>query len=179
LGFLFNFECSTQEWWAAIGGTDGWGKNEKATSTSFTNIAILVSEGKCSLQGNFNSGGTSGEYKATFSSAALPLKDWNAFSSLEFDVYNSLDSNTPVTVTIAVATGADSCWNESYQWTPLSPGMNHLVFPLDTSDYRRCPYWDTGTIKQRDYVRRLHLVFLLNKPIAGAVYIDNVRLSTE
>lgn len=155
---------SEQHWEAAH-----WGPAEKATGIEVTEQGRL----KASFDGTRDP--VQGDYKATFFTGEVPA-NWAGCSSLTFDVDNTLGASPSLEVTIAVATGEGSCWNESTLWTRVEPGQHHLVFPLNTNDYKRCPSFDVGEIKDRSYVRRLHLVFLLKEPAAGTIYIDNVRL---
>jgi hypothetical protein len=93
------------------------------------------------------------------------------------DAKSLVDPSFEVRVTIALATGSESCWHELVDFLPVGQEWGTLTFELDQPRWRACPNYDhLEGLRDKDNVRRLHILVVADggEP-TGAILIDDVR----
>jgi len=106
------------------------------------------------------------------------MRDWTSFGKLAFAAKSLVDPSFEVKVTVALATGDESCWHELVDFLPVGQEWGILTFELDQPRWRACPKYDhLEGLRDKDNVRRLHILVVADggEP-TGSILIDDVRL---
>lgn len=164
---------------------DGWlAANQQFGSREIATRVQLSSDGAASQKAlqcefDFNLLPELENPKATCYLPRLPLEDWTEYDTLRFQAKSLVDPSVTIRVYISLATGAESCWNELAVFHTLSSEYQTFTFYLDDPLYATCEDLEhyNHPLIGKDYVRRLHLIFEVDKRISGAVLIDNIWLA--
>jgi hypothetical protein len=170
---ISDFETGIGGWWFS----EPDGAREVAKGIDLSSDA---SQGCCSLRCEFDFTRPHAEwphasYQVGFDES---VRDWTSFDRLAFDAKSLVDSSFPVSVTIALATGSESCWHELADFLPVGQQWGTLTFELDQPRWKACPSFDRlEELGDKDNVRRLHILVVADggEP-AGSILIDNVKL---
>lgn len=164
--------------WGFLSAEDGC--REVATDIDLSNDA---SQGCCSLRCGFDFARPHCEwphasYQIGFDES---MRDWTSFGKLAFDAKSLVDSSFEVKVTIALATGTESCWHELVDFLPVEQEWGTLAFELDSPRWKACPNYDhTERLRDKNNVRRLHILVVADRgEPTGSILIDDVRLLGE
>jgi len=170
---ISDFETGIGGWWFL----QADGSREVATGIDLSSDA---SQGCCSLRCEFDFTLPHAEWPHASCQVGFDesLRDWTSFDRLAFDAKSLVDSSFPVSVTIALATGSESCWHELSDFLPVGQQWGTLTFELDQPRWKACPSFDRlEELGNKDNVRRLHILVVADggEP-AGSILIDNVKL---
>jgi hypothetical protein len=137
--------------------------------------SAFVSQGTAALRLSYASPGFGKAFYENNGPGGAGLnQDWTGESTVTLDIYNP---GGPTAIAIAVSTGAGWDWHES-PTQALQTGWNTVSFSLTASNWKSAAtgWQHTGTIANRNQVKRLAVGFFGYGGQSGAVHMDNIRL---
>ena len=169
---LADFENGIPDVYAA----NDWGDDEVALAV---HPSADGAAGHGAMQADFDFGRTTATYpRATFFLTHFPTGNWSPYNQLIFSAKSLVELRSNIRVTVALATGPNSCWNEAGDFQFLALEYQVLTYDLDLQQFKTCED-DKGyslPLLDSDQVMRLHWIVMAEHQPSGAILIDEVRL---
>ncbi len=153
-------------------GNNGTWTGGTATRAINTGLAAAISQGGASLEATITL--PVGWNADIFVLTGFAPTVWSGYASLDFDLYvdpGAIPWNGGSAwhlVTLIGDAGAKTYQSLASTQVAITPGLNRVSLPLD---------W-TGTILPSEALSRIRIVFNIDQPLGGDVYLDRMTLTT-